>query len=740
MKNLPEYALQVKSNKHRPRLYKILIITKDFLSRNRIIAFLLPKDSKRREFVKTALYGIVIILKNQPFYVKKSFLCSTLIRKRFSRQKRKSFESFLNSKELLKIPKKKPLVSIMLVFYNHAELSYSCIKSIINFVDADIPYEVIIVDNNSTDRTGLLLERISGAKIIRNKENRHFIVGCNQALEQVEGEYILFLNNDAELLKHSLSSALTTIKTIPDCGAVGGKVILPGGILQEAGSIIWSDGSCMEYGRGQSPTSPEFNFYRIVDYCTGAFLLTKTSLFKAHGGFDELFSPAYYEETDYCLWLQTQKLKVIYNPNAVVRHFNFGSSNFNSAIQIQKKNKEIFSAKHKDTLKKHYEPDSSNILKARFSASHNNKKILYIDDCVPHVDSGAGYPRANSILRCIRELGYDVTIYPNTFPDAEDWDEVYRDIDPFTEIASGYGFKRLSEFISKRRNYYDIVWISRLHNMELTIKSLRKYKGELKIVYDSEAIVAEREYTKSLLTRGKTSDFNKMLQEELALCRCADTVVSVSMSDAEKFESHGFKNVYVLGSTYEKRETPFTFKEREGLLFVGNLDYDDSPNVDSILYFVNEVLPLVREKITDIELHIVGTCKSRHIRELNRNRVYIHGRIPDLFEFYNRCRVFIAPTRYASGIPCKIQEAASFGLPVVATDILVKQVGWKNRKHLIASRPEKNDFFEKVVELYQNEKLWMDIRENAYSVIESEFTYSDYKDTVSRILNSVWHP
>ena len=187
--------------------------------------------------------------------------------------------------------------------------------------------EIIIVDNNSHDETSLLLDRLRGARIIRNAENRNFLLAVNQAAKEARGEYLLLLNNDAQVLPGTLRSALNTIRSAPDIGAVGGRLILLDGTLQEAGSIIWNDGSCLGYGRGDNPFAPMYMFRRDVDYCSGAFLLTPRSTSgKELGGFDERFKPAYYEETDYCTRLWERRLRVVYDPNAVLLHYEFASS------------------------------------------------------------------------------------------------------------------------------------------------------------------------------------------------------------------------------------------------------------------------------------------------------------------------------------------------------------------------------------------------------------------------------
>jgi GT2 family glycosyltransferase len=656
----------------------------------------------------------------------------------YLKQKQHTFQKFLQSGEKLIFPQNKPELSIILVFHNQAELSFSCLQSIIKY--AAIHYEVIIVDNNSLDDTALLLNKIEGATIIRNNENLHFLKACNQALPHVRGKYLIFLNNDAEIIKDTISSAMQTITENSKCGAVGGKIILPDGKLQEAGSIIWNDGSCLGYGRGQSPNQPEYNFKRITDYCSGAFLLTKTELLERHGGFDKRFVPAYYEETDYCLWLQEQGLNVIYDPKAVIRHFEFGSGISDTAIALQQKNQKVFYEKHKIQLTKHYKPNINTVLKARFAASqHNKKRILYIDDRIPHNNLGSGFPRSNTIIRCMVELGYQITIYPLNFPVEDNWDRAYMDIDPFIEISMEYGREGVSNFLQSRSNYYDVIWISRPHNMEFVKDDLQLISKECKIIYDAEAIFAERNIVKIQL-EGKGINSKKAedaLNKELSLCEVADTVTAVSVTDARKFSKYGAKHVHVLGHTLNINLINTPFEDRKGLLFVGNLDNDTSPNVDSVLWFVNEILPLVREKLPEVEVYIIGSALSQKINTLNIEGVHILGRVDDLTRYYAQCRVFIAPTRFASGIPYKIHEAASYGLPVVSTSLLAQQLNWEDQEMLIAADPDKKDYAEKLIMLYQQKSLWKSIKGNSLAYVKNEMSFKRYKQTISSLLNRV---
>src|SRR5205085_1986757 len=152
---------------------------------------------------------------------------------------------------LLEFPERTdPEISIILVLFNRAELTLACLRSIRETFD--VRSELIIVDNASSDETSPLLDHIRGAKIIRNAENRNFLLAVNQGAREARGKYILLLNNDAQLLPGSLTAALRTVQSDDTIGGVGGRLVLFDGSLQEAGSIIWRDGSCLGYGRGDN--------------------------------------------------------------------------------------------------------------------------------------------------------------------------------------------------------------------------------------------------------------------------------------------------------------------------------------------------------------------------------------------------------------------------------------------------------------------------------------------------------
>src|SRR5688572_15584005 len=613
---------------------------------------------------------------------------------------RTSLSSFMASESRLEMPTcTEPVVSVILVLYNRAELTLACLRSIAECGERNI--ETVIVDNCSSDETPHLLKRVSGARIITNSSNLHFLAGVNQAAGECRGDYLLLLNNDAQLLPGALQSALQTLRSSSDIGAVGGKILLVDWSLQEAGSIVWRDGSCVGYGRGDDPFAPMYCFRRDVDYCSGAFLLTPRKVWEELGGFDRVYAPAYYEETDYCMRLWARGLRVVYEPSAAILHYEFASSQSRgSAIELQARNQRIFVERHRAILEGHEEPAAESIVSAR--ARNGRSRVLIIDDRVPHLWLGSGFPRANALHRALNRLGYFVTSYPVDVI-SEPWEQAYSDLPREIEIMLGVGPQFVESFLRNRRGYYSTIVASRPHNMQL-VAGLRAahpdwFEG-VQLVYDAGALFTEREIGLRELSGHPMSpdEIRAAVEAEIRIAAGADKVITVSENERAAFLSHGIRSVEVLGHSIELAPGDAPFDSREGFLFVGAVHTDASPNADSLIWFLENILPRIRDKLGDVSFTIAGLNRSDRIRAMVHPGTRIVGHLPSLDNLYEEARIFVAPTRCAAGIPHKIHEAAAKGLPVVATPLLAKQLGWTDRELGIGDTAD--SFAKRCVEIY----------------------------------------
>ncbi len=224
-----------------------------------------------------------------------------------------------------------PAVSIVIPTYNGITHTETCLTVLRETLPPNFRGEIIVVDDASTDETPDVLERWASlderCKVLRNPKNAGFVTSCNRGASCATGEIIIFLNNDTIPLPGWLVPMLQIFHDYPDAGAVGGKLVYPNGRLQEAGGVIFADGSGANFGWGDYEVdAPLYNYMREVDYCSGALLATRRSLFQELGGFDTRYCPAYYEDTDYCFAVREKGFRVYYQPESTIIHLEGATS------------------------------------------------------------------------------------------------------------------------------------------------------------------------------------------------------------------------------------------------------------------------------------------------------------------------------------------------------------------------------------------------------------------------------
>ena len=309
-----------------------------------------------------------------------------------------------------------PLVSIVVPVRDNCELTLRCLSAVAS--NSDGAFEVVAVDDASGVETARSLEAVAGLRVERSEENIGFLRACNRGATVARGRYLVFLNNDTEVQEGWLDALLETIERASDIGAVGGKLLFPDGRLQEAGGVLWSDATGWNYGRGQDPHAPQFNYTREVDYCSGALLMVRRDIFEDLGKFDLLFSPAYYEDTDLCFALRAAGFRTLYEPKCVAIHHEGASYGTDDRpVSLGKGSKEAQSVNRAAFVQKwshelaHQRPpgDAAGWLGGRYD---DRLRVLVADTWVPAYDRDAGSLRMMWILRLLRRLDCDVTFFP----------------------------------------------------------------------------------------------------------------------------------------------------------------------------------------------------------------------------------------------------------------------------------------------------------------------------------------
>jgi GT2 family glycosyltransferase/glycosyltransferase involved in cell wall biosynthesis len=627
-----------------------------------------------------------------------------------------------------------PDVSAIVVVWNRADLTLACLNAL--RAQREVACELIVVDNASTDQVPALLDRIDGATVIRHPANLGFTLGANAGARAARGEFVLFLNSDARLhdgaLAHLVASARRT-----GAAAVGGKLVFPDGRLQEAGSIIWSDGSCEAYGRGADPDAPAFDFQRPVDFCSGALLLTRRRVFEALGGFDERYRPAYYEDADYCARLWSAGHAVVYEPRASATHLEFGSApSRERAVEMQRAHRPIFVSRHADWLAA--QPPRDTTLAAARAHPYTRPAAIVIDDAAPDPRRGAGFPRAAALVRTLGEFGYAVTICATS---GQRRNEAVREQLPAVEVVTG-GLSRLAPLLAERLTPAatpPLVVVSRPHNMRYVKAALGEQLPRLaaRWIYDAEAIYAHRELERLTLagTPAAGEDAARLVDEEVRLARGSDAVLAVSELERAAFVRAGMGDVFVVGHAVDPAPTPAPPEQRPSILFVGAFE-GDSPNLDAARFLSGPIrAALAATRAAAAPIVIAGSALPEELRSLHDDGVSWHADVDDLAPFYEAARVFVVPTRYAAGIPLKIVEAAARGVPVVGTPLLAGQLGWRNGEELLTATTA-SEFAAAIDRVFADDDLWGALRRAALDRVGREHSPATFRAALLRAIGT----
>jgi GT2 family glycosyltransferase/glycosyltransferase involved in cell wall biosynthesis len=600
-------------------------------------------------------------------------------------------------------------VSIIIPIFNQLEYTHACLASL-QVVEEQTHFEVIIVDDCSTDRSAEVLPQVNGIIYLRNERNCGFVVSCNRGEEKARGKYLVFLNNDTLVKPAWLTALIETFAEQPQAGIVGSKLVYPDGRLQEAGGIIWRDASGWNYGKFDDPGDPEYNYLREVDYCSGAALMVPKALFESVGGFDSRYAPGYYEDTDLAFKVRRAGYKVLYQPLSEVIHYEGATGGTDLAAgakKYQDVNRSTFAEAWADDLMK--KPANGEVALLR-QLPPGRRNILVIDHHLPMPDRDSGSLRMFQMLTLLYQLGHRVTFIPDNLAD----------IPPYTTDLQKRGvkvvyhpyFKKVRDYLIAHGSEFDVVVLSRCQFARKHITDVRLYAPQSRIIFDTVDLHFLREQREAHLTGDPEilhkANMTKQWEEGL-IDQSDETWVVSSVEQRLLREQRPDKSIQLVSNIVDAPGSNTPFALRRDWLFIGSFQHP--PNVDAVLFFLKEIYPLIERPLGDAKFYIIGDKVPPEIVALATEKIIIAGLQRDVRPFFDSVRLSVAPLRFGAGVKGKINQSMAFGVPVVATSVAVEGAGLRHREEiLVEDQPE--SFAKAVIELYQNEQLWKRISEN----------------------------
>lgn len=630
-----------------------------------------------------------------------------------------------------------PKVSIIIPVYNQWEYTYNCLKSIKENTHG-ITYEVIIADDVSQDETINISQYIKNINVVRNEKNLGFLLNCNNAAKQAKGEYIHFLNNDTQVQKDWLSSLVKLIESDEQIGMVGSKLVYPDGRLQEAGGILWQDGSAWNYGRYQDPDASEFNYVKEVDYISGASILITKALWDEIGGFDKRYIPAYCEDSDLAFEVRRKGYKVMYQPLSVIVHFEGISNGTDTNVGLkayQVTNQQKFYDKWKKVLQKEHFSNGEYVFWAR-DKSKNRKTLLMIDHYVPHYDKDAGSRTVYQYLKLFVSQGFNVKFMGDNFYPHQPYTSELEQMG--IEVLYGaYYEKNWKTWLEGNANHIDFVFLNRPHISVKYIDEIKKYT-QAKIAYyvcDLHFLREEREYS---ITHNKETlkSAQQWKEIEYEIMSKSDMVLTISVDEKKIIDTMMGEEKAVVFPVFIYSQFIRGARNVEAtndIMFVGGFAH--KPNVDAVIWFVKEVLPIINKQLPNLKFRIVGSNPPEEIKQLQSEQIIVEGFVSDqrLEELYRETRLCVIPLRFGAGVKGKTIEAMYNGIPIVSTSIGIE--GLVNISQCIEAHDEKEDFANSLVSLYEDIDKLKVLSQLYRTYIEEYFSVQKGKEIMGQVFS-----
>lgn len=359
-------------------------------------------------------------------------------------------------------------------------------------------------------------------------------------------------------------------------------------------------------------------------------------------------------------------------------------------------------------------------------------KILVITHTVPRADTNSADLRLCSILDILAKEN-EICLVSSLYRPGDDAYITLLERCGITVHAYSEQFS-LRRLLKSTRFKFAI--LEYYYTAEYFIDRIRIVQAECRIVVDSVDVHYLRLQLKYDLTKAE-ADRDIYLQtkdRELAVYRKADAVITVTRDDAAVLlEEYPDIRYEVVPNIHEVNPIDAA-PERDTLIFVGAFSH--APNVDAVLYFCGEILPLIKKSKPDLRFTIIGSNPPEQIRMLENESIRVTGYVPETSPYLHRSQVSVAPLRWGAGMKGKIGEAMAHGIPVVTTTVGAQGMGLTDRKNvMIADSP--TSFADAVLKLLNDGALYSKIRSNAIQVIEDNYAPNRVAQTMIAALERI---
>lgn len=348
-------------------------------------------------------------------------------------------------------------------------------------------------------------------------------------------------------------------------------------------------------------------------------------------------------------------------------------------------------------------------------------KILIVDDRIPDPNFGAGFPRAYRLLLSLRQLGHEIFFFPMLTKTIDELD---------LDVLKNFGVEVWRDLEPHKDTKIDVAIMSRPHNVHYHYPKVKEFFPQAKVIYDTEALWYRR-YDLQLSITGRLPGW-AYRYDELGFCKKVDLCFVVNDIEKKILEDNGVKKVVKLAHALEINENGLPFDKRNNLLVVGGKLEEDSTNEDALWWFVENCMTDLENNIK-CQVDATGSVLTKRLENHNFSSLNLLGHVPSLIDLYQTRKIFVASTRFSTGIPWKVHEAMANGIPCVISRLLATQLAIPDDvMAMVCDTPE--DYVQKITKLYTEEKVWNRMRQEAFDYMKIDCNVQAFKNIIQRSL------
>ena len=371
----------------------------------------------------------------------------------------------------------------------------------------------------------------------------------------------------------------------------------------------------------------------------------------------------------------------------------------------------------------------------------NEQWIPVANPRIPEVNRTSGSVRLYAILELLRQSGYRIAFaslagIEQCMSKQSDQGDVTLKHGQLSELCIEviYGREQIGEHIANYGYRYNYVFLSFPDVAYELLPTVLAYSMFAKVIFDTVDLHGLRFRREGELKGDefihKLADYYYHIEKVCAIS--ADIVIAITDKEKKEIlEMVPNANVETIPNIHIVKKSNTQYEDRDGLLFIGHFRH--APNQDAVIYFVNDIFPLILERIPNIKFTILGSDVTDNVRKLASDSVEVVGYVDDPEPYFSSHRVFVAPLRYGAGMKGKIGQSMSLGLPLVTTSIGAEGMKLVNKEHVLIN-DDIEGFAGAVIDLYEDRELWNLLSKNGATHIEKNYSYSVVGKSLARIL------